>query len=71
MKDKEIQGNFDLNLVYPFPSYYLRISQRRFLLVDDLREDVDLEVEVDECEHKEADEADLHLNKLKWQQEMC
>ena len=35
------------------------------MLVDDLRDDVDLDVEVDECEHKEADEADLHLNKLK------
>lgn len=37
----------------------LRISQRRFLLVDDL------DVEVDETEHSEADEADLHRNKLK------
>ena len=44
----------------------LRISQRRFLLVDDLWEDDDLDVEVDETEHSEADEADLHRNKLKW-----
>lgn len=42
----------------------LRISQRRFLLDDDLWEQVDLQVEVDDCEHKEVDEADLHLNKL-------
>lgn len=42
----------------------LRISQRRFLLDDDLWEQVDLEVEEDDCEHKEVDEADLHRNKL-------
>ena len=42
----------------------LRISQRR-LLLDDLWEYTDFEDVVDETEHKEADDADLHLNKLK------
>lgn len=41
----------------------LRISQSR-LLLDDLWDEVDFEDVVDDTEHSEADDADLHLNKL-------
>ena len=42
----------------------LRTSQRRFLLDEDLSDEAEFTVDVDEAEYNEADDADLHLNKL-------
>ena len=49
---------------YQLPVVNLRTSQRRLLLDEDLSDEAEFIVDVDEAEYNEADDADLHLNKL-------
>ena len=49
---------------YQLPVVNLRTSQRRLLLDEDLSDEAEFTVDVDEAEYNEADDADLHLNKL-------
>ena len=49
---------------YQPPVVNLRTSQRRLLLDEDLSDEAEFTVDVDEAEYNEADDADLHLNKL-------
>ena len=56
-----------ITIIFISKSYQLvnlRTSQRRFLLDEDLSDEAEFTVDVDEAEYNDADDADLHLNKL-------
>ena len=62
-----LQNLTEVIIIFIRKSYQLvnlRTSQRRFLLDEDLSDEAEFTVDVDEAEYNEADDADLHLNKL-------